>query len=257
MSRATSENFSCDALVLAAGFGTRLRPLTETIPKPMLEVGGESLISRNLRLLRNAGFEHVFVNAHYLAATLRDYLGDGGRWGLRVTLVEEPTILDTGGAIKNIQDRMQSSSLLTINSDVLLPESFSLRDCIQSHCAAADPFSTMLLRRDVKSAEYGALGVSDSGRVLEFLGEHFGEQLGDEAVVERLMFAGIQILSPRVFDYMPVAGSVFSITRDTLRVALAKGEFVNSCLYEGYWNDVGTIERYTQAEEDCRSGLLR
>jgi NDP-sugar pyrophosphorylase family protein len=247
-----NEGLSCDALVLAAGFGTRLRPLTETLPKPLLEVGGESLLSRNLRHLKNVGFEHVFVNAHYLAGLLREYLGDGSRWGLDVTVVEESVILDTGGAIRNIQDKMRSDTLLTINSDVLLPQSFSLRELIDAHCVIDEPFSTMLLRRDKNTSDYGSLGVSLAGRVVEFLGETYVE----EPVTERLMFAGVQILSSRVFNYMPPIGSVFSITRDTLREALKREERVEACVYEGYWNDVGTLERYEQAERDFCSGLL-
>ncbi|OVE80018.1 hypothetical protein BVY02_01625, partial [bacterium J17] len=112
-----------DVLLLAAGFGSRLRPLTENTPKPLIEVGSKTLIERHLEMLAESGVQRVIVNTHYRAEQLKKYLGDGSDWGLEIVVVHESEILDTGGAIKNILPELRFEQLLTINSDI--PFSFT------------------------------------------------------------------------------------------------------------------------------------
>ena len=183
-----------DVLLLSAGFGTRLKPLTDSIPKPLVEVGGKPLIAWSLELIAEAGFKRVFINLHYLADKIKDYVGDGSRWGMEVVYFFEEEILGTGGAIKNVESHLQSDNLLTLNSDILFANDFSIADLCLAHCERK-PAVTMVLREDKDSEKYGELGVDKAGRVVSFLGEQYIE--GE--VVDKLMYTGCQVISRSVF----------------------------------------------------------
>jgi len=169
-------SFACsdiDVLLLAAGFGKRLRPLTETIPKPMVEVGGEKLIDRHLKQLKAAGFKRVFVNTHYRADVLAEHLKGEPVPGLELKLVNEPTLLDTGGAIKNIESEVRSNYLLTVNSDTYI-EGFPYAELVQQHVSDEDlPLATLALREDEAAKSYGEVGIDAQGRIVSFVGEQF------------------------------------------------------------------------------------
>ena len=238
---------AADVLLLAAGFGKRLRPLTDSIPKPLVAVGGRPLIDRNLELIARSGLPKVFINLHYLGQKIRDYVDDGSRWGLEVVYSEEPILLDTGGAIKNIEPQLQQPQLITVNSDLLIGPDFSLNQPFAAHSScAAQPLLTMVLRPDPAAEAYGSIGIDSSGRVVSFLGTDYG--FGAE--VQRLMFLGIMVINRKVIEqFMPDQG-IFSITRDTIRKILESGEHIHSMIYHGYWNDIGTPDRLNQASKD-------
>ncbi len=245
------QTFPADVMLLAAGYGKRLRPLTETVPKPLISVQGKTLIERNLEMIARAGFRRVFVNLFHLAEMLQEYLGSGERWGLKLVCVKEQNLLDTGGAIKNIEPLLKSDVLLTVNSDILLGADFDLRSVLENHIqAGSKPAATLVLRSDPDCEKYGIIGVDGQGRVLNYLGEDFS----DGKDFRPMMYTGVQVLARRVFDYMPPRGSVFSITRDTHLSLLRGGEAIESVSYEGYWNDVGTPARLEQAESDLAPG---
>jgi NDP-sugar pyrophosphorylase family protein len=173
-----------------------------------------------------------------------DYVGDGSRWGLEVRCVHEPLILDTGGAVRNIEKFLEQEHLITVNSDILLGLDFSLRAALEAHTAnQAKPTVTMVLRHDANALQYGEIGIDGAGRVVRFLGAEYG--LG--ASSDSLMFLGIEVLSRGVFEFMPPAGEVFSITRQTLHKILGSKGVVASCIYDGFWSDIGTPERLAKA----------
>lgn len=243
----------CEVLLLSAGLGTRLRPLTDTVPKPLVKVGTKTLIERNLELLAAAGAERVFINLHYKGEMIRTFVGDGSRWGITVEYSEEPLLLDTGGAIKAIEDRLEGSHLLTLNSDVLLDPNFSFADLIKSHTDCPnEPSLTMVLRPDPDHKSYGSIGINDEGRVVSFLDESY------TAVPPRrlLMYTGIQVMNRSVIAEMPPKGSIFSLTKDTIRELLRNGGYVGSFVFEGFWSDVGTPERLEQASKEMAEKFL-
>ena len=226
-----------DVLILSAGFGARLRPLTDSLPKPLIEVAGKRLIERNLELIARAGAKEVFINLHYLKEKIRDFVGDGSTWGLHVRFVEEPVILDTGGAIKNIEPWLQHEQLVTINADVIVGPDFNISDVLRRHVQNPEhPLITMVLRSDSKAVEYGELGVDAGGRVVSFSGHTYRPGLWRRG----LMFSGIQVISRKVLEHMPPRGEVFSITRKTIRDILENQGIIASYEYLGYWTDVGT-----------------
>lgn len=249
-----------DVMILAAGYGKRLRPLTETVPKPMLTLCGKRLIEWNLEMIARGGFRRVIINLHYLGSQIRDFVGDGGRWGLSVDYSEEPKLLDTGGGIKQVESWMHGEQLLVVNSDIILGPDFNPEQVVSHHCSPSyscskRPVLTMVLRHDVESARFGEFGVDKYGNIATFLGRsYFSSASGDNPsgkamVVDRLMYLGVQVVSRKAFSFMGAVGEVFSITRDTLPRILEAGKDVSSFIYDGYWSDLGTAQALEEASK--------
>ena len=119
------------AMVLAAGFGKRLAPITHTTPKPLVPVAGRPLLDRLLEFLRAGGIEEVVINLHHLGHRIEEHVGDGRRFGLRVRYSPEDPILDTGGGIKNAETLLAGEPFVVVNGDSLLE--IRLRDLIEWH----------------------------------------------------------------------------------------------------------------------------
>lgn len=235
-----------DVLVLAAGFGTRLRPLTLTTPKPLIEVAGIPLLERTLNLLCANGFKRIFVNAHYLSAQIESFIEENSsKWPAQVIVVKEDTILGTGGAVKNVAPSVATPNLLILNSDVVLDRDFTFDNLLETH-AKSEALATLMLRDDAKKAEYGTLGVDSSGRICSFLGEHLIQ--GSE-VEDYFMFSGLSIIRMELSDAMPKDEDSFSLTQTCYRNALSENKILQSIVYQGYWNDVGTHSRLEQANK--------
>lgn len=246
---------SVDAMLLSAGFGKRLRPLTENIPKPLVEVAGKTLIERNLELLQKAQINRVFINLHYRGQQIREFVGDGSRWGLEAIYSEEEEILDTGGGIRKIAEFVQTPHLLTINSDVLIDPDAPIAELVRTHTQCPKlPWATMMLREDASAKEYGSLVVNQDAEVLRILNTVRPDSLtavgGEQNGFEELMFAGIEVLSAKIFERMPPPGSKFSITQDTLCSLLSEGGLIKAFKYSGFWSDIGTPDRLQAASKD-------
>lgn len=250
--RSDNFSFNADVLLLAAGFGNRLRPLTETLPKPLIEVRGRSLLEWNLLALHRSGCRRVFVNAHYLAPQIVSFAKAFNKVEIEIEVIEEPVILDTGGAIRNIESKLQHDNVIIVNSDILLGEDFDFRQVLKEHevNVTNGAVATLVLRKDVDAHKFGILETTDDGRIVSLLGESFRD-VGDASciAVEQYMFLGVSAWNRLAFTYMPPAGNIFSLTRDALASILRAGEQVSSFVYNGYWSDIGTIERLDEARK--------
>jgi len=233
--------------LLSAGFGTRLRPLTNEVPKPLIEVCGKPLIVWHLERLRDEGFQDIYVNVHYLAEKLIEYLGDGSRWGVSIKIVTEDPILDTGGAVRNIAQMISADRLIVINSDSLFNTEFSIASVLTAHCDSKS-LATLVVRHCAEVEKYGALGLASDKRIVKFL-----DAGSDKDVVERVMFAGVQVIERKAISYLDQFGEVSSLTKDLYRFLVARGELLSSFMHDGYWNDVGTLERLTEARKSFMS----
>ncbi len=235
-------------MILAAGLGTRLRPLTNTIPKPLLPIAGTPLIVWNLLLLKRHGFHQVVINLHYLGPMIEQALGDGSKFGMRIIYSHEPIILGTGGGIKKAEPYFSGEPVLILNADTLVELDLeALRDFHRSRGAAA----TLALREDQDAERWGLVEVGEQDRILRITGRGVREA----TTIAQRMFAGIHILHPRLLQQVP-KGVVSSII-DPYVAAIERGEPVLGYDLHGYWSDIGTTERYTQAEHDARSGRIR
>lgn len=236
------------AMILAAGLGTRLRPLTNTIPKPLLPVGGTPLIVWNLLLLKRHGIDRVVINLHHLGPMIEQVLGDGSQFGIRIIYSREPVILGTGGGIKQAEPHFSGEPVLILNGDTLVEMDLgAVWDVHRTSHAAA----TMVLREDPDAMTWGLVEVGEEDRIVRIT----GKGLSSPSSVKHRMFAGIHILHPRLLQNVPkgVASSII----DPYIAALERGDRIVGYDLHGYWSDIGTAERYAQAEKDARAGLIR
>lgn len=235
------------AMILAAGFGTRLRPLTNTVPKPLLPVAGTPLIVWNLLLLKRHGFHDVVVNLHHLGPIIEQVVGNGSKFGLRIIYSKEPVILGTGGGIKQAEPYFSGEPVLILNGDTLVELDLEALCLFHREREAA---ATLVLREDPDAAQWGLIEVGADDRIVRITGKG---RPGLEPTIPR-MFAGIHILTPRLLRDA-LKGSAFSII-DPYISAIERGEKVLGYDLTGYWSDIGTPERYTQAERDAEAGLI-
>lgn len=219
------------AMILAAGLGTRLRPLTLKTPKPLLKVKGRALIDYNLKLLKKAGFKEVVINLHHLGGQIKEHVGNGSKFGLSVSYSNEPKILGTGGGIKKAQKFFKGRSFVVINADTLIQA--DLKKLVKYHLAKKAA-ATMVVRRLKKGEPYARLDIVKSGRLVRF-----GKG--------KYMYTGVQVLDPVIFKFLKKPSCLIESGYKQL---LAKGLPVYTFPYKGYWNDVGTVERLREANEE-------
>jgi NDP-sugar pyrophosphorylase family protein len=243
------------AMVFAAGEGQRLRPITAKTPKPLVPVAGRPMIDYPLRLLRHYGITEIIINLHHLGPQVEEYLGDGTQSGLQICYSKEPLLLDTGGGLWKAKPFLQDATFIVINTDVLID--LPLADVLAFHrrtCAAA----TLVLRADADADRYGSMDVGANGRIQRFLATRApGGAETFSTPARKLMFTGVQVLEPRVFDYMPTTGGKFSTTKDVYPSMLAAGEPLYGFQFDGFWHDLGTMERIEQAERALGHGGVK
>jgi len=236
------------AMILAAGLGQRLRPLTNTIPKPLLPIAGTPLIVWNLLLLKRHGFHDVVINLHHLGPIIEQAIGNGSKYGLRIHYSHEPVILGTGGGIKQAEPSFSGEPVLVLNGDTLFDLDLgNLCDVHLQRKAAA----TLVLRQDSEAARWGLVEIDSDHRIVRITGR--GKSEGGPT--QPRMFAGIHILHPRLLREVP-KGKTSSII-DVYVSAIQRNEVVVGYDLKGYWSDIGTPERYAQAEHDATRGLIR
>lgn len=227
-------------MILAAGEGLRLRPLTEHTPKALVEVGGRPLIDYAVEAVARSGIEDVVVNLHHLGERIRAHLGDGRRFGVRVRYSEERVLLGSGGALRHARALLGEGTFVTLNADTIIE--IDLAPVLRFH-RDKGATATMVLRKDPRMADYGLIQVDGRSRVGRFL-KHV--RPGSTEPLEPYMFTGVQVLDPAVFAYMPSEGA-FSITEITYPSMLAAGEPIFGYPFEGTWLTVGTPDELAHA----------
>lgn len=236
------------AIILAAGLGTRLRPMTDSLPKPLLPVGGRPVIVYNLLLLKRYGITEAIINLHYQADKIIRALGDGTQYGMTIRYSREPEILGTAGGVRKAARWLAQGSFLVVNGDILVD--VNLDRLVEFHYRKR-ALVTMVLRKDPDPDAWGAVEVDEQGRIRQLLGKlnACGERL------TTLMFTGVQVMQPRALDYIPARG--FASLIDTYLAMLRQGERVLGYPMRGYWLDIGTAARYREANEGFRRKKIR
>ena len=238
------------AMVLAAGLGLRLRPLTESVPKPLLPVGPYPLLVWNLLLLRRHGVESVMINLHYLGEQIRHALGDGSQWHMRLSYSDEPVLLGTGGGIKRVEAFFDDGPFLVLNGDTIAD--LDLSQLVARH-RKKEALATMALRDDPDVEYWGVVETNEDDRVLRICGKGRAAQENDVPPGRR-MFAGVHVLDPCLLRHVPHGGRSSII--DAYVWWLERGAMVAGYVFSGYWSDVGTPERYAQVQRDFETGIL-
>ena len=240
------------AMVLAAGEGTRLRPLTNDMPKALVPVAGRPMIEYALLLLRHHGIREVIINLHHFGEQIERWLGDGRHFGLTINYSRESELLDTGGGLLKAKPFLQDESFIVINTDALID--LELANAIAFH-KRQNAAVTLVLRPDADADRYGSIDIDSKARVRRFLTTQ--APASSSGPLRKLMFSGVQILEPTVFDYMTAMPQKFSTTRETYPKMLAAGEALYGFCFEGFWQDLGTAERIKEAETKLARGEAR
>jgi len=228
------------AMILAAGYGARLWPLTADRTKPALPVLGKPLVGYVAEYLAQQGIADVIVNLHHRPDSVRAALGDGSQFGVRLRYVHEPVILGTSGALDNAREMIGAETFVVINGKLITD--IDLRAAIETH-RRAKALATLVLRRNVAHERFSIVETSD-GFVTRFAGMATPAPVFDSVEFDApLMFTGIQVMDSRIFDYIPPG--VFShTTTDVFPQAIAKGERIAAHVAQGTWFELSTLQRY-------------
>ncbi|MBV9309940.1 MAG: NDP-sugar synthase [Solirubrobacterales bacterium] len=231
------------ALILAGGEGTRLRPLTWTMPKPIVPLVDRPFIVYMIEWLSDHGIDEVILASGFMAGRLREELGDGRSLGVRLRYLEEPEPLGTGGALKFAEELLEERFLM-LNGDVLTD--IDLSSQLFQHEQTGAQATLALIAVEDPSA-YGLVRLRGDQSVAAFV-----EKPGPEHVDVNLINAGAYVIEREVLAGMPPAGTNFSIERDVFPNLVGRGLFGYQA--SGYWLDIGTPERYLQATFDILEG---
>ena len=212
-------------MILAAGLGTRLRPLTDKTPKPLIEVGGKKIIEYSIDLLVKVGIHDIIINLHHLGDQIKSCLGDGARYGAKFTYSFEPKILGTGGGIKKAEDFFNGEPFVAINGDVITD--IDLKRVIKFHQGGG--FNTSLVLRPLCEGETYTPIETDGDLLIGF-------DSGNK------MYTGIQIIDPSILKALPKK-TFLDIVSSCFIPLLKKGGKIGAYIFAGYWDEIGTQER--------------
>jgi NDP-sugar pyrophosphorylase family protein len=233
------------AMILAAGFGTRLFPLTIDRTKPAIPFLGKPLVGYVAEYIGKFGFKDIVVNLHHQPDSVIQALGNGERFGVHIEYTrEEPKILGTAGALDKAREFLQDETFLVVNGKIITD--IDLRAAVETH-RQSGAVATMILKPNIKREKFTVVETND-GLVTGF--GDYAQPLTEEEIRDAeheplapMMFTGIHILEPRVFDYIP-RGVYSDIVPTFYNPALAKGERVAAHIADGEWFELSTIQRY-------------
>src|SRR5262249_39780001 len=221
------------AIVLSAGYGTRLWPLTEDRTKPAIPILGKPLVGYVAEYLAGYGIDEIVVNLHHRPESVRRALGDGSRFGVKLHYVEEPVILGTSGALDNTRKFFERKTFVVVNGKIITD--IDLNAAIETH-RTMNALATLVLVPNVRRERFSVVE-TEAGRI-----KNFGRMPVNEGPVP-LMFTGIHIMEPRILEYVPRGVFSDSVT-DVYPKAMANGEILAAHVASGKWRELSTLKRY-------------
>ncbi|MGD0764945.1 MAG: nucleotidyltransferase family protein [Dehalococcoidia bacterium] len=233
-------------MILAASEGGRVHPLTRNIPKPMLDLCGRPLIAHQIDLLRLHGVREIGVNLHHRPQVIRSYLGDGSRFGVRIVYSREDVLLGSAGAVKKLEEFFDDT-FYVLYGDVLTD--IDLSALAAFHWRRGADLTLALYRTD--EPERCGIAEVDDGAV-----RRFQEKPAPEQVFSRWANAGVYVVEPSVLGLIP-EDSFFDFGTDVIPLLLQEKAVVGGYIHPAYFLDIGSPERYQQAQRDLALGKLR
>lgn len=234
------------AVIMAGGFGTRLRPLTNNLPKPMVPMANKPMMQHIIELLSRCGITDLVSLLYFHPETIENYFGDGSRFGVKTTYISPSDDLGTAGSVGNAKKYLDKP-FLVISGDLLTD--FDLLKAIEFH-KERKAVATMVLTRVLNPLPFGIVITDKNGKI-----DRFMEKPGWGEVFSDTINTGIYILEPEVLDLIPPKEE-FDFSKDLFPLLLEKKKPLYGYIAEGYWRDVGSLDEYRQANMDILHGKV-
>ncbi len=236
------------AMIMAAGLGTRLRPLTDLISKPMAPIVNRPVMEHIVRLLAKHNFTEIVCNLHWYPDVIRDYFGDGSKWGVNISYSYEEKLLGTAGGVNNVEDFFENNTFLVISGDSLTDIDLTSAKAFHKKKGG---IATLVLTRVEDTSQYGVVIIDGNNRVKGFQ----EKPLSGEAR-SNLANSGIYFFEPDIFSFMPSRGKFYDFGKNVFPDLLKKNIEYYGYNHNQYWNDVGTLDEYQQGNFDALEGKV-
>lgn len=234
-------------MVLAAGLGTRLRPLTNYVSKPMVQMAGKPCLEHTINLLQKYGFKDLVINLHYKPELIREHFGTGRNFGVRITYSLEKELLGTAGGLKAVEPFFQNKTVLIISGDALTD--INLLHFYRFH-KEKGALATLALKKVADPTQYGVVTVNEQGYITAFQ-----EKPAASEAISTLANTGIYLFEPAVFNFIP-PDTFFDFGRQVFPLLLEQGELLAGYPMREYWCDIGDLSVYREAHYDMLTGLV-
>ena len=235
------------AVVMAGGFGTRIQPLTNSRPKPMLPVVNRPMMENTMLILRDLGITDFIVLLYFKPEVIQDYFGDGSKFGMNITYVIPDDDYGTAGAVKLAQEHIGDDNFIIISGDLVTD--FDFQKIFEYHKQKESKL-TITLTSVENPLEFGVVIANEEGKIEKFLEKpSWGEVFSDT------INTGIYIIEPEILDYIP-KGENFDFAKDLFPLLMEEGVELIAGNAEGYWRDVGNPDSYREVHEDIMSGRV-
>ena len=235
------------AMILAAGLGTRLRPLTNTVSKPMVEMANRPCMEHAVRLLAKYGVKDIIVNLHYMPEVIKDHFGDGSAFNVNITYSYEKELMGTAGGFKRVQQFFGNEPALIISGDALTD--INLDQLYRFH-QENEGIATLALKQVADPTQYGVV-VRNNHTITQFQ-----EKPKIEDAISNLANTGIYLFDTKIFNHIP-ADTFYDFGKQVFPELLAKGEKVCGYVMSEYWCDVGDLAVYREAHYDMLTGVVQ
>lgn len=228
------------AMILSAGYGTRLKPITNFIPKPLMPILEYPLLVLTLKWLSSAGFKRIVINLCHHSEKIKKEISNINLSKTEIIFLEENPILGSAGGIANAKKYLRSKPFFTINGDILFDLNFKE---VEEFHKKNKPVCTLILRKDPDAVKFGLIETDLQNRIIRFLGSGTNQK-----AAKQFMFCGIHLMNPEIFDYLPLKLS--NICRDIYPSLVKKNKTMMGYELKSYWKDIGTPESLFQANMD-------
>jgi mannose-1-phosphate guanylyltransferase/phosphomannomutase len=236
------------AVIMAGGFGTRIQPLTNSIPKPMLPIMNRPMMEHTIVSLRDLGIKEFIVLLYFKPEVIKEYFDDGSKWGIKITYVIPDDDYGTAGAVKKAQEHIGDENFIIISGDLVTDFDFQ---AIFDYHKSKNSKLTITLTSVENPLEFGVVIANDEGKIEKFLEKpSWGEVFSDT------INTGIYIIEPEILNYIP-NNENYDFAKDLFPMLMREGIDLMAGYAQGYWRDVGNPESYRDAYEDILSGKIK
>ncbi|MCL6519710.1 MAG: NDP-sugar synthase [Armatimonadetes bacterium] len=235
------------AMILAAGVGSRLDPLTRNVPKPMVPIMNKPVMEHIVELLARHGFRNIMVNLHYLGDQIESYFGDGSRWGVKIHYSHEDRLWGDAGSVKRCENFFDSTFVVIGGDDLA---DIDLSRLVNLH-KEKKAICTIALSLVDDPSEYGIALCDERDRITRFI-----EKPKGEVIFSNLANTGIYVLEPEIFELIP-KDTFFGFGNNVFPLLLEQKRRFYGCITSGYWRDVGNLKQYQETHNDALRGRVK